>query len=37
MLNYLLIALGSAMGGGLVTLEKVRVIDYRSGEETAAS
>ena len=29
--------LDEMMGGGLVTLEKVRVIDYRSGTENQAS
>jgi uncharacterized protein len=36
-INAFLPVIDSMMSGGLVTLEKVRVIDYRSGEETAAS
>jgi PII-like signaling protein len=35
-INAFLPALDGMMGGGLVTLEKVKVIHYRSGPGTAA-
>ena len=35
-INTFLPVLDGMMGGGLVTLEKVRVVHYRAGAETAA-
>ena len=35
-INTFLPVLDSMMGGGLVTLEKVKVVHYRAGSETAA-
>ncbi len=36
-INAFLPVLDTMIGGGLVTLEKVRVIDYRAGKETPGS
>lgn len=36
-INAFLPVLDTMIGGGLVTLEKVRVIDYRAGKETPRS
>ena len=36
-INFFLPMLDDMMGGGLVTLEKVRVIDYRAGSEVEPS
>jgi hypothetical protein len=36
-INAFLPVLDEMMGGGLVTLEKVRVIDYRAGPEAVIS
>ena len=36
-INSFLPLLDEMMGGGLVTLEKVKVIDYRAGKETPAA
>ena len=35
-INVFLPVLDTMMGGGLVTLEKVKVVHYRAGSETAA-